>query len=265
MRRYQTVRARKPVAADARKSASHKAPVGAGAASSVSLVLPVTGLPIRSDRPAVTSSMNVVELALPPTCARPPVRCWGPDDMSSPLAEINATHIERVARGDRAAFAELFKVYAPRVKAYLVRLGAPGAVAEDLMQDAMVSVWRRAGSYDASKAKPSTWIFVIARNAWIDGLRREKTALAYRDTLILSEEDDSEAADEAVARLEDADQIEAALASLSAEQRQVIQLSFFEDRPHSEIAERLSMPMGTVKSRIRLAMNKLRAQLEHLK
>ncbi len=185
--------------------------------------------------------------------------------MGSPLADIDANHLARVGRGDRAAFAELFEVYAPRVKAYLVRLGAPAAVAEDLMQDAMVSVWRRAASYDGSKAKPSTWIFVIARNAWIDGLRREKTALAYRDTLILSEEDDSETADEAVARNEDADEIEAALASLSDDQRKVIQLSFFEERPHSEIAERLSLPVGTVKSRIRLAMNKLRAQLEHLK
>lgn len=168
----------------------------------------------------------------------------------------------RIAGGDREAFASVFARYAPRVKSYLLRLGAPGAIAEDLAQDAMLSVWRRAGSYDPVKAKASTWIFVIARNAWIDRLRRERVELAYREASPVSEESEDEAPDDAAVRSQTEEQVEAALATLSEEQRQVVRLSFFEDRPHSEIAERLSLPLGTVKSRLRLALIKLKAQWE---
>ncbi len=170
--------------------------------------------------------------------------------------------LARVSSGDREAFALLFGRYAGRVKSYLIRLGAPGAAAEDLAQDAMLSVWRRAASYDGSKAKASTWIFVIARNAWIDKLRREKVELAYRDTSIVSEESPDEAPDDAAVRVQTEAQIGVALETLSEEQRQVVQLSFFEERPHSEIAERLDLPLGTVKSRLRLALIKLRAHWE---
>ncbi len=181
------------------------------------------------------------------------------------IQETDETLLARVAGGDRAAFARIFSAYAGKVKGYLLRLGAPGAVAEDLAQDAMVSVWRRAASFDAAKAKASTWIFVIARNAWIDKLRREKTELAYRSVTIVSEESDDESPDDATMRGQTEEQVSAALATLSEEQRQVVRLSFFEDRPHSEIAERLSLPLGTVKSRLRLALIKLRGHWEQYK
>lgn len=170
----------------------------------------------------------------------------------------------RIASGDRAAFAALFGRFAGRVKSYLIRLGAPGAVAEDLAQDVMVAVWRRAGSYDPSKAKASTWVFVVARNAWIDKLRREKVELAYRSGLDEPEESGDEAPDEAAMRAQTEERMRVALEALSPEQRQVVQLSFFEDRPHSEIAEHLALPLGTVKSRLRLALMKLRAQWSEL-
>lgn len=170
--------------------------------------------------------------------------------------------LSRVAAGDRDAFALIFQTYAPKVKAYLIRLGARGALAEDLAQDAMLNVWRRAASYDASKAKASTWIFVIARNAWIDRLRRERVELAYRESEPAVEESHDEAPDDAVIRTESEARISAALETLSPEQRQAVQLAFFEDQPHSEVAERLSIPLGTVKSRLRLAFIKLRAHWE---
>lgn len=170
--------------------------------------------------------------------------------------------VARVAAGDRVAFAALFDRYASRVKGYLIRLGARGALAEDLAQDAMVAVWRRAASFDPARAKASTWMFVIARNAWIDRLRREKVELAYNSSLILIEESDDESPDAAFTRVQTEEQMQAALSLLSDEQRQVVQLSFFEDRPHSEIAERLALPLGTVKSRLRLALTKLRAHWE---
>jgi RNA polymerase sigma-70 factor (ECF subfamily) len=170
--------------------------------------------------------------------------------------------LARVAGEDRAAFATLFGRYASKVKGYLIRLGARSAQAEDLAQDAMVAIWRRAASFDAAKAKASTWIFVIARNAWIDRLRRERVELAYRGSLELSEVSDDERPDEFAERVQTEGQMQAALALLSEDQRQVVRLSFFEDRPHSEIAERLSLPLGTVKSRLRLALMKLRAHWE---
>lgn len=182
--------------------------------------------------------------------------------MHDRVDETDDALLARVAGGDREAFARLFAAYAGRVKSYLLRLGAPGAAAEDLAQDAMVAIWRRAASFDASKAKASTWIFVIARNAWIDKLRREKTELAYRSSVLVSEESEDEAPDDAVVRGQTEEQVAAAMATLSEEQRQVVLLSFFEERPHSEIAEHLSLPLGTVKSRLRLALMKLRAHWE---
>jgi RNA polymerase sigma-70 factor (ECF subfamily) len=168
----------------------------------------------------------------------------------------------RISAGDRTAFEAIFNRYAPRVKSYLMRLGAGAAAAEDLAQEAMISVWRRAASYDAAKAKPSTWVFVIARNAWIDRLRREKVALAYQLVNPPIEESQEEAPDAAVMRRGDESRVVDALAELSEEQRQVVRLSFFEDNSHSEIAARLSLPLGTVKSRLRLALIKLRAHWE---
>jgi RNA polymerase sigma-70 factor, ECF subfamily len=189
----------------------------------------------------------------------------GVHPVDSHVEEADEALVLRVAAGDREAFAALFARYAAKVKGYLIRLGAAAAIAEDLAQDAMVNVWRRAQSFDPSKAKCSTWIFVIARNAWIDKLRREKVELAYRSVTIVKEESEDEAPDDAAERVQSEAQIEAAMATLSDEQRQVVRLSFFEDRPHSEIAERLDLPLGTVKSRLRLALIKLRAHWEQLK
>jgi RNA polymerase sigma-70 factor (ECF subfamily) len=180
-----------------------------------------------------------------------------------PDGETDEAVLARGARGDRDAFAVAFDRYAARVKGYLMRLGAAAAMADDLAQDAMLNVWRRAGSFDPAKAKASTWIFVIARNAWIDKLRREKVELAYRETSPVSEDSDDEAPDEAAMRTQTEEQVSAALATLSDEQRQVVRLSFFEDMPHSEIADALKLPLGTVKSRLRLALIKLKARWEH--
>lgn len=172
--------------------------------------------------------------------------------------------LTQIAAGNRVAFSSLFGRYASKVKGYLIKLGARGAAAEDLAQDVMVSIWRRAASFDPAKAKASTWIYVVARNAWIDKLRRERVELAYRDTLIIDEASDEELPDDAVSRVQTEAQMAEALALLSEEQKQVVRLSFFEDRPHSEIAERLSLPLGTVKSRLRLALIKLRAHWEQM-
>lgn len=181
--------------------------------------------------------------------------------MHSRVDESDEELVARVSRGDRDAFAAMFQRYAGRVKSYLMRLGAPPAVAEDLAQDAMVAVWRRASSFDPARAKVSTWVFVISRNAWIDKLRRERVELSYRET-VDEPFDGEEAPDDAVERTQTEAQMQEALATLSDEQKQVVRLAFFEDKPHSEVATVLKLPLGTVKSRLRLALIKLRAHWE---
>ena len=164
------------------------------------------------------------------------------------------------ATADRAAFAELFQHFAPRVKSYALRLGAPGPAAEELAQETLLAVWRKAAQFDADRASASTWIFTIARNLRIDALRRERPPPPP--------EDDADPAPLADMLLSDAEQggrVRQALAALPPEQLQVIRLSFFSDAPHAAIAESLGLPLGTVKSRLRLAMIRLRSQLEDLR
>lgn len=164
------------------------------------------------------------------------------------------------ACSDREAFAGLFSHFAPRVKSYLLRLGAAPDSAEELAQETLLIVWRRAASYDPAKAAASTWIFTIARNLRIDLIRRERRPVAVGDP---STAPDPIASPEAIATAgEEGDQIAKAVAQLPPDQAQVIQLSFFDDKPHSEIAKALGLPLGTVKSRVRLAMTRLRLLLD---
>ncbi|WP_236589782.1 sigma-70 family RNA polymerase sigma factor [Ramlibacter aurantiacus] len=177
------------------------------------------------------------------------------------------------SNGDREAFAALFRHFAPRVKGFLVRSGTPAPVAEDLAQEAMVILWRRAATFDPQRAALSTWVFTITRNLRVDYFRRAKldvAAGAYPDP-------DSEAGDEApqvadpqpgpdewaqVAEREFS--VRRALAELPPEHALVLRLSFFEEQPHATIARELKLPLGTVKSRIRLAVAQLRRKLDQL-
>lgn len=169
--------------------------------------------------------------------------------------------IVAIARGrDRAAFADLFEHFAPRVKSYMMRLGAPTESAEELAQETLLIVWRRAEAYDPAKAAASTWVFAIARNLRIDVARRANRAPPRDDPAF--EISAPPAPDSAYSAIEDQSRISDAIATLPAEQARVIGLSFFSDKPHSEIAAELNLPLGTVKSRLRLAMSRLRALLE---
>lgn len=185
-----------------------------------------------------------------------------PSSVTGPESDLFAELLERIAaRGDRAAYAELFDHYAPRVKGYLARLGLEPGRAEDVAQEVMVAVWRKAGSFDRGKASVSTWIFRIARNRRIDLFRREKTATLDASDPQLS----PEALPQPDAGLEASQrevQVAAALADLPAEQREMVRAAFYEDLSHSEIAERFGLALGTVKSRLRLAFEKLRLKLE---
>ena len=162
---------------------------------------------------------------------------------------------------DRSAFAALFKAFAPRVKSYVLGLGVTAAAADDLVQDIMLTVWRRAGLYDAGKASPSTWIVTIARNRRIDLLRREKyPQLDPNDPLLVPAAEP--AADGVIAAAQAGEALHRAIETLPKEQAELLRMAYFKDQTHSHIADSLSLPLGTVKSRLRLAMAKLRAQLE---
>ena len=159
------------------------------------------------------------------------------------------------AHQDRTAFAALFTHFAPRVKAYLLRLGAPSGVAEELAQEALLSVWRKAHLFDPTKASAATWLFTIARNLRIDAIRREKRPELDPEDFMPEPDTD---ADEGLMLAENEGRLRLALKDLPADQIQVVELSFFADKPHSQIAAELGIPLGTVKSRLRLAMGRLK-------
>lgn len=190
-----------------------------------------------------------------------------PSDMSKPLTPSpgeKSLLIVAVAQDrDRECFAALFTYFAPRVKSYLLRLGMPAALADDLAQETLLAVWRKAESFDPTRATASTWIFTIARNLRIDTLRRD----GRRDRLGDYPPDESVAAsaDDEYLTAEREQKVSDALRALPADQAEVLRLSFFEEEPHPKIAAQLGIPLGTVKSRVRLALNRLRATLEDLK
>ncbi|MEM9617571.1 MAG: sigma-70 family RNA polymerase sigma factor [Pseudomonadota bacterium] len=165
--------------------------------------------------------------------------------------------------GDRRAFAELYAYFAPRVKGFLIRGGASPEEAEDLAQDAMVKVLRKAKLFDPAKASASTWIFTIARNARIDAIRRASRGSLDPDEPALMPEE-SPRADHVCELNEQSARIKKAVSNLPPEQLEVMRLHFYEDEPHSVIAERLDLPLGTVKSRLRLAFEKVRKEIGDL-
>ncbi len=172
--------------------------------------------------------------------------------------------VEAIAeRADRAAFAELFAHFAPRLKAYLMRLGSDPATSEEVVQDVMLTIWRKAASFDRRQASASTWIFTIARNRRIDRLRRERRPeFDPNDPALVP--DGPEDADRTVWTGQLEGRMRIAIESLPPEQSELIRRAYFDEQSHREIAESSGLPLGTVKSRIRLAMQRLRERMDDL-
>jgi len=172
--------------------------------------------------------------------------------------------IQKVARNrDSEAFHELFVAFAPRIKAMLMRQGADPETAEEIVQETMLSVWRKAHLFAESKGSFSTWVFTIARNLRIDKLRRNTI---WQD--MGSEPEDRPSEDDSpydeVERKQQRDHVLDALEMLTPEQHEVVRLAYIEGQTHTEIAEQLGVPLGTVKSRMRLAYGKIRERLGDL-
>ena len=159
---------------------------------------------------------------------------------------------------DREAFAALFRHFAPRVKGFLMKSGAGATLAEECAQDVMATLWQKAHLFDPTRASVATWVFTIARNRRIDALRRARRA--EPEDLPWGPEPEPDQAEVMEAQQETA-QLGRALASLPEPQRVLIERAFYGDLSHSEIAAETGLPLGTIKSRIRLALEKLRQQM----
>jgi len=184
---------------------------------------------------------------------------------AAPPDQDMAQLVRAVAQtGDRQAFALLFQHFAPRVKSYLLRGGADDALAEDITQEAMVVLWRKAALYDGRQAGVATWVFTIARNLRVDRFRRQGgPAAAVADGMDFDTlPHGAPSPDEQLhaSRMEAG--VRTALQRLPADQAEVLRLSYYEDQPHAQIAQTLGIPLGTVKSRVRLAVLRLRRLLD---
>jgi RNA polymerase sigma factor (sigma-70 family) len=164
-------------------------------------------------------------------------------------------------RQDRQAFARLFDHFAPRLNAYLLRLGAESGLAEELTQEVLVTLWRKAEQFDPAKSSVPTWLYRIARNRRIDMLRRDRVDFMDPLEADLDIPDDPQT-DRMLDLQQREERLRHALVSLPPEQLDLVRLAFYDGLSHSEIAEKVRLPLGTVKSRIRLAFGRLRKRLE---
>jgi len=164
------------------------------------------------------------------------------------------------ARQDRAAFAALFGFYAPRIKTMIMRMGASAEAAEDIAQETLLTIWQKAAQYDPARASASAWVYAIARNLRVDRLRRDQRAKAFAlyEAVEVAE---AERPDGSLDTAEREQRVRTAMQELPGEQAAVVKLSFFEGLAHGDIANSLQLPLGTVKSRLRLAMSRLRNRL----
>lgn len=158
---------------------------------------------------------------------------------------------------DRTAFTDLFRHFGPRIETYALRTGAGPAAAEELVQDVMLTVWLKAETFDPALASAATWMFRIARNRRIDRIRKEARPEPDPDDPAFMNPPPATPEEEAQIS-QGGRSLLAAMKSLSPEQTRTLRLSYFEERSHSEIAEKERIPLGTVKTRLRLALNHLK-------
>lgn len=161
---------------------------------------------------------------------------------------------------DRQAFAELFRYFAPRLRGFGLRRGVDAGAAEELAQETMLTVWRKAESFDPGRATVSTWIFTILRNKSIDLFRRETYPEADLSEVSDTAADDR-SPDESLSLSEASRAVSSVMKSLPEEQLAIVRKAFFEGKSHRAIADEMKLPLGTVKSRIRLALARMRVAL----
>ncbi len=162
---------------------------------------------------------------------------------------------------DREAFGSLFDQLAPRVKSLLMRRGMDSAGAEDVMQEVMISVWTKAGLFDATRGSVQAWVYTIARNALIDRVRKQKPQLSI-EMIEWDPIDESEGVEDRMLREERSVKLNGAMKTIPSDQLTILNMAYREELTQTEIATKLGLPLGTVKSRMRLAYAKLREAME---
>lgn len=172
--------------------------------------------------------------------------------------------VRMVQTEDKTVFTELYKYFAPRVKSFQLKLGCDETTAEEIAQETMVTLWRKRDQFDPEKASVSTWIFRISRNLRIDHLRKHKQVILNLDALPEQADKDSDPAKHLECNTRQ-QIVQQALAELPADQSNVLKMSFFQGKSHGNIAQELNLPLGTVKSRIRLATERIRNSIRRLK
>ncbi len=218
----------------------------------------------------MTRGSEAIRMLSNPLCSKERLRSSRSERCGNERSKITvkvtvewAKLIGRVAEGDRGAFGRLFEHFAPRVKGLMLKTGASGDDAEEIAQETLLAVWRKAAQFDPASAGASAWIYTIARNLRIDAVRRaSRTGAVAHEAELDYLVDPSEPADESIERMHGVDRVASALSRLPGDQSMAIRLSFIEERSHSEIADLLGIPLGTVKSRIRLAMSRLKALMD---
>ena len=181
------------------------------------------------------------------------------------MAKVKNPFIEALAKvaesQDIGSFKKIFDYFSPRLKSFLMRSGADEAIAEEIIQETMTIIWTKADYYDPKVASPSTWIYTIARNKKIDILRKSRKAILEDiDTAVLPPVESK--ADENIEHDQKFEMITQYLDGLPEDQLNLLKMNFFEEKSHGEISEITKIPLGTVKSRIRLALEKIRGKLE---
>ena len=185
------------------------------------------------------------------------------NDNQNNLSEWDRLLLRVGSDRDRSAFKKLYEHFAPRLKSFLLRIGSDMSAAEEICQESMIMVWRRAETFNPDSAGASTWIFTIARNKRIDKLRKDNRPLPdLNDPSFFQIPVDK--SDDILQRVEEEKKITNALKNLPPEQAKLILSAYYEEKSHRKIADETNLPLGTVKSRIRLAINRLRSQLEEL-
>lgn len=186
--------------------------------------------------------------------------------MNQPAGEIDRSEVAALVAAiacerDIAAFETLFRLYSPRVRAWMARQTGDAQAAEELMQETMMAVWNKAALFDATRGDAGAWIFTIARNLRVSAWRKAaRPDFDINDPAFVP--DDEPPADAEYERAQEADRLRSAMKDLPPEQSAVLECSFFDGMSHSEIASRFGLPLGTVKSRIRMAFSRLRSALE---
>lgn len=165
--------------------------------------------------------------------------------------------------GDRDAFNQLFAHFAPRVKSLMIKNGAGSELAEEIAQETLLLVWRKASQFDPSTSGVAAWIFTIARNLRVDAIRKARSAVSLDKAEYLAWADEPVSPDALVQSRQDSARVQRALSTLPDEQVTAIKQAYYEEKSHGEIAAEADIPLGTVKSRLRLAIQRLRSVLDN--